>query len=150
MRPYTRPYIPIILALLVMDPAARADTPSPIPILPDGLNWTSPPPIPGLWAAWMLGTETGDQGYLVRVRLAPDTRIPPHTHPDERITTVLSGTLYVGFGERFEEASLVAVPAGAVYLAPAHVPHYLWARDGVVSYQETGRGPTGTRILGGP
>ncbi|MBP7149731.1 MAG: cupin domain-containing protein, partial [Acidobacteria bacterium] len=64
--------------------------------------------------------------------------------PDERNTTVISGTVYVGFGESFDETKIVAVPAGAVYVAPAGVPHYLWAKDGDVVYQEAGVGPTGT------
>ena len=48
---------------------------------------------------------------------------------------MLSGTLYVGFGEQFDESTLVAVPAGAVYVAPAGVPHFLMAKDGEVIYQ---------------
>ena len=68
-------------------------------------------------------------------------------HPDERSSTVLSGTIYVGFGEIFDEARLVAIPAGAVYVAPANVPHYVWAKDGEAVYQEAGVGPTATTII---
>ena len=71
-------------------------------------------------------------------------RIAPHTHPDERNSTVLSGTLYVGFGAVFDASKVVAVPAGAVYAAPANVAHYVWAKDGDVTYQEVGIGPTAT------
>jgi len=39
---------------------------------------------------------------------------------------------------------VIAVPTGAVYVAPANVSHYIWAKDGNVEYQETGVGPTGT------
>ena len=41
------------------------------------------------------------------------------------------------------------VPAGALYVAPANVPHSLWARDGDVIYQEAGVGPTANTILVG-
>jgi hypothetical protein len=57
---------------------------------------------------------------------------------------VLSGTIYVGFGATFDEAKMVAVPAGGVYVAPAKVPHYVWAKDGEAVYQEAGVGPTAT------
>jgi hypothetical protein len=60
---------------------------------------------------------------------------------------VLSGTLYVGFGETFDETKVVAIPSGAVYVAPAEVPHYIWAKEGEVWYQETGRGPTETVFI---
>jgi quercetin dioxygenase-like cupin family protein len=80
----------------------------------------------------------------IRMKLAAGARIPPHTHPDPRSSTVLAGTIWVGFGETFDEAALVAVPAGAVYVAPAGVPHYVWAKDGEAIYQESGVGPTAT------
>jgi quercetin dioxygenase-like cupin family protein len=117
---------------------------SPAPILPDRAKWASPPNLPGVQGAWLLGSADKPGVYLFRVRMEKGARIPPHTHPDERSTTVLAGTLWVGFGERFEEARLVAVPAGAIYVAPAGLPHYLWARDGAVEYQESGIAPSGT------
>jgi len=60
---------------------------------------------------------------------------------------VLSGTLYVGFGETFDETKVVAIPSGAVYVAPAEVPHYIWAKEGEVWYQEMGMGPIGTVFI---
>ena len=132
----------IFVGLLASVAMAQAEAPA--PILPDSLLWTSPPNLPGLQAAWVLGREQKAGAYLLRVKLAAGASIPPHSHPDERNTTVLAGTLYVGFGETFDETKVVAVPAGAVYVAPAKVHHYVWAKDGDVSFQESGRGPTGT------
>jgi quercetin dioxygenase-like cupin family protein len=117
------------------------------PILPDQLQWTTPPNIPAVRSAWVIGTEQQAGSYAMRVVLASNGRIPPHTHPDTRYSTVLSGTLYAGFGATFDAAVLVAIPAGGVYVAPAGVPHFLWARDGEVVYQEAGIGPTGTKVL---
>jgi quercetin dioxygenase-like cupin family protein len=94
--------------------------------------------------AWVIGGEQTPGPYLLRVKVAAGGRMPPHSHPDVRNTTVLSGVLYVGFGATFEAAALVAVPTGAVYVAPANVPHFLWARDGDAVYQEAGVGPTTT------
>ena len=42
---------------------------------------------------------------------------------------------------------MVVIPAGAVYVTPAHVPHYIWAKDGEALYQESGIGPTATVII---
>ena len=50
----------------------------------------------------------------------------------------------LGFGEAADDAALVAIPEGAVYVAPAEVPHFLWAKDGAVLYQENGLAPTAT------
>ena len=118
-----------------------------VPVFPNTLQWVSPPNLPALKAVWVLGAEQQPGPYIFRVKLTANGRIPPHTHPDERNSTVLSGTIYVGFGEIFDENKVVAVPAGAVYVAPAHVPHYVWAKDGDAEYQEAGIGPTGTVLL---
>lgn len=137
-----------LLALLAVDTAA-AQGPSPRAIAPENVRWMAAPNLPGVEGAWFLGAQEKPGAYLFRVKLASGARIPPHTHPDERNSTVMSGTLYVGFGDTFDEARLVAIPPGAVYVAPANVPHYLWARDGEVVYQESGIGPTATRMLPG-
>jgi quercetin dioxygenase-like cupin family protein len=112
------------------------------PVLPQDLTWSSPPTNAALQAAWVIGAEQAPGPYLLRVRLASGGRIAPHTHPDTRNSTVLSGTMYVGFGETFDAAKVVAIPTGGVYVAPSNVPHYVWAKDGEVVYQEAGVGPT--------
>jgi quercetin dioxygenase-like cupin family protein len=129
---------------------ASSDPGQPTVIRPDELAWLSPPQIPDLSVAFMVGAEREPGSYALRVRLRGGGRIPPHTHPDARNTVVLSGTLRVGFGETFDPARTVAVQPGEVYVAAAGVPHYLWAKDGDVEYQENGQGPTGSQFLGGP
>ncbi|MBA4287230.1 MAG: cupin domain-containing protein [Xanthomonadaceae bacterium] len=124
--------------------AGAADAPRPQPITPADLRWTASKLIPGLQSTWIVGTEQASGPYLMRVELAAGTRIFPHRHPDSRATTVLRGTLYVGFGETADDTALVAIPEGAVYVAPAEMPHFLWAKDGPVLYQENGIAPTGT------
>lgn len=122
---------------------AATDGVLPTPILPETLRWIDAPGGLPLRATWMLGAEQQPEPYLIRVQLKAGGRIPPHTHPDTRNTTVLSGTLYVGFGTTFDESALAAIPTGAVYVAPAQVPHFLMAKEEVL-YQEGGVGPTGT------
>ncbi|MGC4406310.1 cupin domain-containing protein [Methyloversatilis sp. MC4-4] len=136
----------IALTGVLLSGAVAAQTP-PQPLRPEQATWFSPPAVPALKAAWLVGSEQGAGPYLLRVRLAAGGRFPPHTHPDTRYTTVLSGTLYVGFGERVDENAVVAVPAGAIYEAPAGEPHWVWAKDGDVEYQESGVAPTATRPL---
>ena len=114
------------------------------PVLPQDLKWFSPPTNASIRGAWVLGAEQAPEPYLFRVQLQAGGRMPAHTHPDTRNTTVLSGTLYVGFGEAFDETKVVAIPTGGVYVAPAGVPHFVWAKDGEVVYQEAGVGPTAT------
>ena len=119
----------------------------PVVVAPESIQWSGSPAFPGLKSAWVLGGESTPGPYIFRVKIPANGRIPPHTHPDERSTTVLSGTIYVGFGEAFDESRVIAVPAGGVYVAPASVPHFVWAKDGDAEYQEVGIGPTRTAIV---
>jgi Uncharacterized conserved protein, contains double-stranded beta-helix domain len=117
----------------------------PEPILPEQLQWNGPPN--GAQNTMVVGANDRAGLYQQRVRMPADSKIQPHTHPDERITVVLEGTIYVGFGEKFDENNVVAVPTGGVYVAPAGVPHYIWAKDGPALYQEGGMGPTGATFI---
>jgi quercetin dioxygenase-like cupin family protein len=136
----------LLLLLGIALASTAAEGPAIKVVLPDRLIFTSPPGIPDLKSAYVLGSESEPGAYAIRVKLKAGGRVPVHTHPDTRYSTVLSGVLYVGFGEVANDARMTAVPAGAVYVAPANVPHYLWAKDGEVQYQEAGVGPTGTKI----
>lgn len=124
-----------------------AQSAPPEPILPDSLKWQGNPTIKGAESAWVVGTADRQGLYAQRVRLAQGAMISPHTHGDERMSVVLSGTMYVGFGEKVDEKSVVAIPVGGVYVAPAGVPHYVWAKDGPIEYQEAGMGPTTTQFV---
>lgn len=85
--------------------------------------------------------------YTQRVHLKAGGVVPPHTHPDTRYTTVLSGTLYVCTGDQVAADKVKAFPAGSFIITPANVVHCSWAKDGDVVYQESGIGPTATNLL---
>ncbi len=85
--------------------------------------------------------------YTQRVHLKKDGLVPPHTHPDQRYTTVLSGTLYVCTTDKVDAATAKAFPAGSFLIIPANVVHCGWAKDGDVVYQESGIGPTAVNML---
>ena len=124
-----------------------AQTSAPTLISPDNISWRGSPLTPGNEIGSILGAPSKPGMYIFRVKMAAGARIPPHTHPDDRNTTVLTGTIWVGVGETFDEAKMVAVPAGAVYVVPATMPHYVWAKEGEAIYQESGVGPSATTVI---
>ncbi len=132
---------------VVLAPPALSQELRPRPVLPDTLPYVALGQVPGVETKWIVGAARDSGLYLFRNRFAAGTRLPPHSHPDARITQVLAGTLYAGFGPVFESTKAVAILAGAVFVAPAGVPHYAWARDGEVIFQETGVGPTANVLV---
>ena len=82
--------------------------------------------------------------YIYRTRFPEGFRNQPHYHPDNRVVTVMSGTLHVGYGTEFDEAALKPIPAGGLWTEPSGQPHFVWAKDGPVVIQVVGEGPSGT------
>jgi quercetin dioxygenase-like cupin family protein len=81
--------------------------------------------------------------YVVRLKLPAGTKVIPHTHPEDiRTMTVLSGTLYFGFGDKWDESKLMAYPAGTFFTELPNVPHFVAAKDSEVIFQATGIGPS--------
>ena len=88
--------------------------------------------------------------YVYRAKLALGSKNVPHWHPEERTVVILSGTLYYGLGELWDESKLIAFPAGTFFSEPPKLPHFAWAKDGDVILQVTGTGPTGTTQITPP
>lgn len=86
--------------------------------------------------------------YTVQVTLPAHTIVPPHTHRDNRTVYVVSGTLYVGYGEKRDPAALKTLPPGSYYTEPAATAHYTETRDDPVVIVITGLGPSDTHLIG--
>ena len=78
--------------------------------------------------------------FVMRFRYHGAARIPPHWHPTDEHITVLSGTFMVGMGERFDESSATALPAGAYAFVHSKMAHYAWTKGDTV-VQIHGIGP---------
>ena len=93
-------------------------------------------------AATVAGAQATAGLYTIRVHVAKGGSIAPHTHPDTRILTVVSGEVYYGFGETVDMSQAKLYAAGAVFTVPANAPHWAQASTSDVVYQEAGMGPT--------
>jgi quercetin dioxygenase-like cupin family protein len=86
--------------------------------------------------------------FVSRVKFSAGWKDPPHWHPDVvRTVVVLSGTLYFGSGDKWDESKFKAYPAGTFYSEPPKAPHFSWAKDGEVVIQITGIGPSGRTLV---
>lgn len=98
----------------------------------------------GMNAAFVLGAPSQPGLYTIRVHITDGGLMPPHSHPDDRMITVLSGVLHYGFGTSANPNTTKVYPAGSVFMAKANEPHYAIGVGDAV-YQESGMAPTGTK-----
>ena len=136
----------VMLALLASSGAARSEPLAPTRTTPDEFKWEQTST--GSQRALLAGDEKKPGMYMYRSRFPAGYKVQPHFHPDERVVTVMSGTLYMGYGEQFDESAMKVLPAGSIWTEPAKQPHFVWAKDGEVVIQVVGsNGPSGvTRI----
>ncbi len=85
--------------------------------------------------------------YTIQLTIPANTKIEAHTHPDDRVATVVSGTWYIGYGSRFDEQKLKALSPGSFYTEPPSISHFARTGDRPVVVQITGFGPTGTKYV---
>jgi hypothetical protein len=79
--------------------------------------------------------------------LPANFKLPVHSHPDERVRTIISGTYYSAIGDKAESSKLMAFPPGTFSHVPPKVWQFAETRDEEVVFQITGIGPTGIDYL---
>ena len=115
--------------------------------MPESIKWAESPRNPGLKNAVLHGDPSKPEQYVVRNRFSPNTFSRPHFHPSDRIIVVLSGTWWVGSGEKFDPDSTKPMPPGSVVVHYGGKVHYDGAKDEPCEVLIYGIGPaTSTRV----
>jgi pimeloyl-ACP methyl ester carboxylesterase/uncharacterized RmlC-like cupin family protein len=107
---------------------------------------------PGTGSSGISGIQTvvlkGDPDragvYTIMLRVPAHTQIQAHSHRDDRVATVISGTWHIGYGDRFDESKLKALPPGSFYTEPPGQNHFAETGEEAVVVQITGYGPSST------
>ena len=66
----------------------------------------------GAFSATINGSTAKAAPYTIRVHITKGGKILPHTHPDDRVITVVAGNLCYGFGNTFSEQGCTVYPEG--------------------------------------
>ena len=130
---------------------AQTHEPRTFALTPAEMSWISQGPLaaPGMEQLDLVGDPLRPGPYTLRLKFPKGLKIAPHTHPDSREVTVLSGVFATGYGETFDSAKLKILPAGSFYTEPANVPHYIEIEEDTV-LQVSGTGPSGRKFVGNP
>jgi quercetin dioxygenase-like cupin family protein len=135
-------------ALLNVVALAQTTAPGVMALTPAEMKWTSQGglALPGMEQISLVGDPAKPGPYTLRLKFPAGYKLAPHTHPDSREVTILSGTWYTGYGEKFDAAALKALPAGSFYTEPANVAHFVEVREPVM-IQVSGTGPSGRKFI---
>ena len=85
--------------------------------------------------------------YTIMLRVPAHTQIAAHSHRDDRVATVISGTWHIGYGDKFDETKLKALAPGSFYTEPPDRTHFAETGDDPVVVQITGFGPSSTTYV---
>lgn len=60
----------------------------------------------------------------ILIKSAPHTKVLPHPLNQDRIATVISGTVYVGIGDTWDDSKLIKLTPGSYWIMPAGVSSF--------------------------
>jgi quercetin dioxygenase-like cupin family protein len=102
-------------------------------VTPDDLQWVDIGSLPpGAKIAVIEGNPNSEGMVAIRIKLPPNYRVPPHYHSTLERSTIMSGTLMIGMGDKFDMQKTSVMPAGTVLLMPPNMAHYAWTKDEVI------------------
>jgi quercetin dioxygenase-like cupin family protein len=107
--------------------------------LPDEIKWVANPS--GSESAVLFGDPSKPGLYVVLNKWKAHHNSKPHSHPNDRYITVISGTWWVGTGTDYNPDNLKPVPAGSFVTHYGNEIHYDGAKDGDTILQIVGIGP---------
>ena len=135
----------VMLCLFVVAALGQAQEPkmsTHIAITPADVKWGQPPPSlsKGAEFAVVSGDPTKAGPFVIRLKFPAGYKVAPHWHPTDENVTVLSGTMGLGMGEKFDEGAMKELSAGSFAVLPAEMRHFAIAKT-AATIQVHGMGP---------
>ena len=110
-------------------------------VVPGDKQWEKYKVMPyGMKIMWVYGDPSKPGPYVFRTRVPTGHKIPPIKYPDDRVTTILKGTMWSAEGERYDPMKMKELEAGTFFVTKAGTPHFQWARTELI-LQVMGFGP---------
>ena len=143
----------VVLVAAVTTTAAQARLSGPGTVKLEDIPWpsasaggTGTSGVSGIETVVLKGDPTKPGLYVLALRAPANMTIQAHSHKDDRVATVLKGTWYFGYGEKFDEKALKALPPGSSYTEPPNTAHFARTREQVV-IEIVGYGPSSTTYV---
>lgn len=103
-------------------------------LTPADLKWGEGPDAlpPGAKAVALEGSLKKEELFHLRLKFPAGYKIPPHWHPGTERVTVLSGSVRLGLGDRFDESRMKPLQAGSFISLPPRTAHFVTVTEDTV------------------
>jgi len=124
---------------LAQAPALAADA---MMMNPNEIKWGDPPPqLPKGAKIAVLHGDPGKEGpFTMRLKTPAGYKIAPHFHSQDENLTVVTGTVYLGMGDKMDMKGAHPLKAGGFHYLPGKTNHYAFSK-GPSIIQVSGNGP---------
>lgn len=114
-------------------------------VAPGTLTWKEgPPSLPkGAKFAVLEGNPSKSGEFTMRLKVPANYQIAPHWHPAIEHVTVISGSFYMGLGEKFDAAKARKMDVGGFAAMAVGSRHFAFTKDDSAIVQLHGMGPWG-------
>jgi quercetin dioxygenase-like cupin family protein len=119
----------LIFASMLLGTSAWSQSEHHKMIKADELKWEDVSAMPGAKLTVLEGALDKQAPLTFRIKFPANFRIQAHWHPTTEHVTVLSGTLNLGTGDKFEQSKTKALPAGGFAIMPAKMHHFAWTSE---------------------
>lgn len=132
----------LLVAAAVAAPAQTAEMDQHVFINKNEIKWgAAPSSLPaGAKLAVLFGDPDKPGPFTMRLSAPAGYKVPPHWHSRAENLTVISGTLYLGSGDKMDAASAKALKEGGYHFLPAKAHHSAMTKAPTV-VQISGEGP---------
>jgi quercetin dioxygenase-like cupin family protein len=109
---------------------------------PDKMKWSDgPASLPkGAQITVLEGDPKASGPFTIRVKFPANFKVMPHVHEGPEHVTVISGAIYVGQGDKFDEKNVTRVDKGSFGLIAPGTQHFGFTKSETI-LQLHGMGP---------
>jgi Domain of unknown function (DUF4437) len=106
------------------------------------MKWmAAPPSLPkGAKLAVLYGDPGKSGPFVMRLMTPANYKIGPHWHSQAENLSIVSGTLYLGRGDKMDKAKAHGLKAGGFHFLPGKAHHYAFTKTATI-VQIHGEGP---------
>lgn len=132
--------IPLAIAMCAALGGITFAASAPVIVTPAQTHWIAGTGMEkGTYYAALFGNPMKSGPYVMRLKLPAGTVFGPHYHNETENVTVISGSLWVGLGDKMDKSKMRPLGAGTFVSVPPHVHHYAMAKtDTVIQIEGTG------------